>query len=427
MGFNDAQKRAIEHNKGPAMVLAGPGSGKTTVITHRIQYLIEHYNVSPQQILVITFTKMAAKEMQERFLKLTNNRYASVSFGTFHAIYFTILKHTYQFQPDSIITQAQQMEFLYSILDYYELDLDNQADFVRKILGEISHVKGEGIDIHTYESVNCPEKVFRDMYVKYQTMLQRKRKLDFDDMMTYCYALFQKRPEVLKAWQAKYQYILIDEFQDISTLQYAVIRQLSCASRNLFIVGDDDQSIYGFRGAKPEIMLGFTDDYQEAKRIDMNLNYRSTANIVLAAKSVIDQNKQRFYKDIHTVNEVGDSVQVWHFLDMETQNNVVANEIERLINTGVAYEQQAILTRTNTGASQVLQALAEKNIPFATKEKIANIYEHWIAQDILAYMRIAQGSSSRSDYLKIMNKPLRYLSRNAFATPLVNIEQVLQF
>ena len=289
--FNKAQLNAINHYKGPAMVLAGPGSGKTTVITHRIKNLIEQYNISPSQILVITFTKMAATEMKERFLKLTNNRYLAVTFGTFHAIYFTILKHAYNYNAANIIRQSKQIEFITSLIDNYELEFNNKEEFVQKILSEISFVKGQRIK--EYTSVNCPPKVFEDIFNKYNQMMARKRLIDFDDMMGYCYELFDKRKDVLEAWQNKYEFILIDEFQDISDIQFDVVRQLAAKYRNIFIVGDDDQSIYGFRGARPQIMMGFQNIYKDLKRIDMNTNYRSTSNIVNAAKSLIDINKER--------------------------------------------------------------------------------------------------------------------------------------
>lgn len=425
--FNKAQLNAINHYKGPAMVLAGPGSGKTTVITHRIKNLIEQYNISPSQILVITFTKMAATEMKERFLKLTNNRYLAVTFGTFHAIYFTILKHAYNYNAANIIRQSKQIEFITSLIDNYELEFNNKEEFVQKILSEISFVKGQRIK--EYTSVNCPPKVFEDIFNKYNQMMARKRLIDFDDMMGYCYELFDKRKDVLEAWQNKYEFILIDEFQDISDIQFDVVRQLAAKYRNIFIVGDDDQSIYGFRGARPQIMMGFQNIYKDLKRIDMNTNYRSTSNIVNAAKSLIDINKERLYKDINTINPIGDKVYINICENTGIESDYVVKQIKQLIESkeDIKYSDICILVRTNSGAGLIVQSLVKECIPFAIKEKLLNVFEHWIAKDIIAYIKISLGSRDRSDYIRIINKPLRYLNRMAFSSQPVDISCVRRF
>ena len=433
MGFNEAQLSAVSHYKGPAMVLAGPGSGKTTVITHRIKNLIEQYKGEPSVILVITFTRMAAEEMKGRFLKLTDNKYPAVTFGTFHAIYFTILKHAYNYNATNIIRQSQQMEYIRSLMDDYELEIDNKEDFTSKILSEISMVKGGRRNIESYESVNCPPQVFKSIFRKYNEMLYKKRLIDFDDMMVYCYELFDKRSDVLAAWQNKYQYILIDEFQDISDIQFDVIRQLAAAQHNIFIVGDDDQSIYGFRGARPEIMMSFNDIYKEAVRVDMNINYRSTANIVNAAKSVIDTNKSRFYKDIKTVNDNGEKVVVNIFNDTEKECAFIVDEIKKLIHneeytdSGYCYKDVCVLSRTNSGAGLITQELVKASIPFASREKLQNIFEHRISKDIIAYIKLVQGADDRSLYLRIINKPLRYINRQAFTESHVDIERVKSY
>ena len=249
MSFNSSQQTAINHGKGPMLVLAGPGSGKTTVITHRILHLTKDLEVNPSNILVITFTKAAAKEMEERYLNLieakSNQR---VTFGTFHAIFFRILKYAYNYNAGNIISEDNRYQIIREIIMKNHIEVNDEAEYIGNVLDEISLVKNEMIPLEQYYSVNFSESEFKDFYNTYEKALQAKRLIDFDDMMVYCYELFSKRPDILAMWQKKYKYILIDEFQDINKLQYQIIRMIAKPEDNIFIVGDDDQSIYRFRG-----------------------------------------------------------------------------------------------------------------------------------------------------------------------------------
>jgi len=424
MSFNEAQISAINHNSGPAIVLAGPGSGKTTVITMRTKKLIEYYNVDPSKILVITFTKMAANEMKERFFKLMDGKKPSVTFGTYHAVFFTILKHAYNYSAKNIIRETQQRECIKRLASKYDLEIEDEFEFISSVLGEISQVKGSRININVYYSINCPEDIFRSIYQEYDSELKKNRLIDFDDMLVFCYELLSKRPDILLAWQSKYQYILVDEFQDINKVQYDVIRLLVEKSRNIFIVGDDDQSIYGFRGAKPEIMLDFTKDFEDAVKINLDINYRSTSNIVNAAKAVIDNNSKRFYKDIRAFNQIGNLVDIREFVDTADENSFIIDSIQKYIEGGKKYKDIAVLSRTNIGARQLMGKLVEYNIPFTTRDIIPNLYEHWIAKNIFSYIRLALGNRDRSEFLQIMNKPKRYISRDTLSTPLVDFEEL---
>ena len=424
MSFNEAQISAINHNSGPAIVLAGPGSGKTTVITMRTKKLIEYYNVDPSKILVITFTKMAANEMKERFFKLMDGKKPSVTFGTYHAVFFTILKHAYNYSAKNIIRETQQRECIKRLASKYDLEIEDEFEFISSVLGEISQVKGSRININVYYSINCPEDIFRSIYQEYDSELKKNRLIDFDDMLVFCYELLSKRPDILLAWQSKYQYILVDEFQDINKVQYDVIRLLVEKSRNIFIVGDDDQSIYGFRGAKPEIMLDFTKDFEDAVKINLDINYRSTSNIVNAAKTVIDNNSKRFYKDIRAFNQIGNLVDIREFVDTADENSFIIDSIQKYIEGGKKYKDIAVLSRTNIGARQLMGKLVEYNIPFTTRDIIPNLYEHWIAKNIFSYIRLALGNRDRSEFLQIMNKPKRYISRDTLSTPLVDFEEL---
>ena len=250
MSFNPSQREAIRHKDGPMLVLAGPGSGKTLVITERTRHLITEYGINPASILVITFTRAAATEMKERFLRLMGGKSSAVTFGTFHAVFFMILKHAYHYQAENIIREEQRVSCMREIIKRHRLEYEDESEFIAALLGEIGLVKNSGISLDHYYSTNCGEEVFRRVYSEYHEYLYAHHLIDFEDMLLYTWELFKERKDILAAWQKKYPYILIDEFQDINQIQFEVVRLLAGEQRNLFVVGDDDQSIYKFRGAK---------------------------------------------------------------------------------------------------------------------------------------------------------------------------------
>lgn len=417
MQFNKAQIQAIQHNKGPCMVIAGPGSGKTTVLTHRVRYLIDRCGVKPSDILVITFTKAAAEQMKFKFKGLSEGRSSAVTFGTFHAVFFTILKAAYNYSARCIITPQVQHEFVKDQIHRLELEYDDEKEAVEGVLSEISRVKGEAVNIDEYESRCIPPQSFRIIYMAYDDMLVRKHLIDFDDMIVQCRELLMQREDYRRAWQNKYKYILIDEFQDINKAQFDVVRILADEYRNLFVVGDDDQSIYGFRGSAPQIMLDFNKYYSDAVRIDMCINYRSTGNIVFASRAVAEENEHRYYKDITTYNSQGDTVSVYEFNSLNDEKAFLVSEIRRLIDTGIAADDIAVLSRTNVIGNMYMSRLESDGIPCCDYSVVQDIYEHWISKDILTYIRIALGSRERIDFLRIINKPLRYISRSYITQP----------
>lgn len=430
--FNHQQRMAVEHVDHPCLVLAGPGSGKTTVITHRTKKLIEEEGISPSNILVITFTKAAAMEMQQRFLQFMGGKRLPVSFGTFHAVYFQILKYAYNYRAENIIREEKKYEILRNIVHKTELDISDENEFVANLISEISNVKGEMLDVAYYYSKNCPEEVFKKIFREYNDTLIRANLIDFDDMLVMCYELLTKRKDILKLWQDKYRYILIDEFQDINRVQYEVIRLLAKPQDNLFIVGDDDQSIYRFRGARPEIMLNFEKDYPEAKKIILDTNYRSTPEIVAAAGKLIRNNKKRFEKQIRAERENGSKPVILPFDNVYKECNYILEEIEQLIAKGLTYQDMAVLYRTNTNPRTLLEKLMEHNIPFCMKDVIPNLYDHFIAKDIIAYINAAvdfreKGVMKRGDMLRLINRPKRYISRDVFPRAEVNLEDVKRF
>ena len=308
MECNKEQKEAIMHRDGPAMVLAGPGAGKTYVITNRVKALIDEYGVKPEQILVVTFSKAAAVEMKERFEMLTGGRRLPVRFGTFHSVFFQILRLAYHYEVKDIATPALKYRFLEETLNETGYEVDDKKEFLSDIEKEISRVKGEGIEIDCYFSSACSAEIFQKMYRGYQEKLQRHRCLDFDDMVVYTYQLLKEREDIRRRWQAQFRYLLIDEFQDINRLQYETVCMLAEPENNLFIVGDDDQSIYKFRGANIYNILNFEKVFPDAQVIRLEQNYRSTQNILNAANGVIANNKGRKEKKLWTENQKGELV-----------------------------------------------------------------------------------------------------------------------
>lgn len=426
MAFSKAQTQAIMHKDGPMMVLAGPGSGKTTVITHRVQYLTKEYGIDPGDILVITFTRAAAEEMRERYEALTGGG-SRVTFGTFHSIFFRILKLAYRYTADNIVREEQQMQFVRELAQAGGLEPEDENEFAASILSEISSVKGERIVLEHYYSKNCPDAVFRQLYAGYEEKMRRAGLIDFDDMMVLCLELFTERKDILSAWQRRYRYILIDEFQDINRLQYEIVRMLAKPEDNLFIVGDDDQSIYRFRGAKPEIMLGFERDYPGAGRILLDVNYRSTEEIVAPALRLIGENQKRFSKAIHTTGRHGKNVITKLWQDPGEENLAIAREIQLYLQSGVRPGDIAVLYRTNAGPRFLMEKLMDYNLPFRTRDTVPNLYEHWISRNILTYIRIAMGSRAREDILQVINRPKRYISRDAMPDETVSFEKMKAF
>ena len=427
MKRNPSQKRAIAHLSGPMMVLAGPGSGKTSVIVERTAYMTSEGKIPPSSVLVVTFSRAAAKEMKERFLTFTGQQHTQVTFGTFHGVFYGILKHAYGLTAANILSEEEKSGILRELTLNYGGELAEEGDFTEEIAKEISVVKGNRISLEHYYSSCCPDEVFRQIYQGYRKTCQEKRKLDFDDMLLYCYELFDKRKDILAAWQNKFQYILVDEFQDINQLQYDIVRMLAEPQNNLFIVGDDDQSIYHFRGARPEIMLNFTKDYPEAETVLLDVNYRCSSRILSSAMKVIGENKKRFQKKLSTPNETGNRISVREFQNPREEYLNVVSELRERMEKSEDLKDTAILLRTNQEAEGLVGALMERQVPFYMKEKLPNLFHHWICRNMLAYMRFAKGDTSRKNFLEIMNRPNRYIARDALPMTEISFDVLRDF
>lgn len=424
MECNKEQKEAIMHRDGPAMVLAGPGAGKTYVITKRVKALIDEYGVKPEQILVVTFSKAAAVEMKERFEMLTGGQRLPVRFGTFHSVFFQILRLAYHYEVKDIATPALKYRFLEETFNETGYEVDDKKEFLSDIEKEISRVKGEGIEIDCYFSSACSAEIFQKMYRGYQEKLQRHRCLDFDDMVVYTYQLLKEREDIRRRWQAQFRYLLIDEFQDINRLQYETVCMLAEPENNLFIVGDDDQSIYGFRGAKPGIMLSFPKRFPDTKQIVLGLNYRCSDEIMKAAERLIGKNNERYEKHIVANKGKEQPVHMKKCENLPDEAEKIVAQIQLYQKEGIDYQGMAVLFRTNMQMRLLAGKLMEHGIPFTMRENLPNLFDTWMAKDIMCYLQLALGNRSREKFLKIANRPVRYLSRTAFTEPEVSFDKL---
>ncbi len=420
--FSKSQQIAITQGDGATLVLAGPGSGKTTVITGRIRYLIEKLGVSPEHILVITFTKAAADEMRLRFIALMGGKQLPVQFGTFHAIFFSILKHAYHYRADQIITPEWKYAFLREILAKEQLSEEEGKELIEQLLAEISLVKNEQLDLQHYYAKCCGSARFLEIYNAYERKLRENKWIDFDDMLSLTYELLLNRADHLRAWQSRFRYILVDEVQDMNKLQYDILRLLAAPENKLFFVGDDDQSIYQFRGARPELMRHFLDDYADAKQLYLTENYRCAKEIVSAAGNLISHNQNRFEKKIVSANQANGEVSVREYQSTLQENRAIIGEIKRHLSEGISLSDMAVLFRTNRSSGYMLELLTQEGIPFYAREHVPVLYDHWIARDVCAYLRLAAGDRSRGAFLQIMNRPVRYLSREVLDEPQVDLD-----
>ena len=451
---SNSQRKAIKHGMGPMLVMAGPGSGKTFVMIQRILNLIMEHKVRSDNILVISFSKASTLELKQRFQKQVRNiksidnqmknnsvnENEQVNFATFHACFFHILKETYHYTSKDIITEKQKRDILKTILmdPAYGMKDINLIEKTEDYLQKISYYKNKGMkELKEKETVQ-----FQQIYQAYNQEMHRQHKLDFDDMGLLCLQLFQNRADILEKWQEKFQYILIDEFQDINTIQFSIVRLLAEKYRNLFVVGDDDQSIYGFRGSNPQIMLDFEKYYPDTEKVLLETNYRCSKQIVEEALKVIEQNKVRFPKEIRAVesqnrekmeNESSASYQTKKeevvyksFENYHKEYSYIGAEIQNFVREKkYNYSDMACIFRTNQDMFGLAEYFARNKIPFVMKESTNSIFRHFIALDLIAYLQFFMEGKKRKDFIRIMNKPLRYLSRNALSS--LNNESIVWY
>lgn len=411
--LNTAQQKAVCHETGPMLVLAGPGSGKTTVLLCRISRLLERGLAKPQEILALTFSKAAAEEMKSRFENL--NGASGVSFGTFHSIFFRILRSRYGWNVEQIFQEEERRNILRNSIEAEKWDIPDLEEYISQFFSQLSLMNSELEQPNRFTPTGMPVEEFRKLYRAYEGYKERHEKLDFDDMLTQCYQLLREDAAVREYWQRKYKFILVDEFQDVNQAQFACLQILAEKHQNLFVVGDDDQSIYAFRGARPDFLLRFPTLYPAAKKVTLNTNYRSTERIVNLAERVIGNNEVRFVKNMKGIGEAGDKVTFFLAEDAAKEAAHIAEKIGRLLDEGMPLTEIAVIYRTNLQGGAFARELYKRGIPYDLRDNSGNVYEHWVAKDLLAYLLLAENEESDSALRRILNKPKRYIGKDLLA------------
>ena len=413
------------HTVGPAQVFAGPGSGKTYVTVHRIKQLVTKTGIDPSHILVITFTKAAALEMQERFFRLMEPERPPVRFGTFHAVFYHILKQSAQYRGYSIITESEKKKLLRQIIHMHKRFACIQEEDLDEVISCVSSYQ-ETSSVSAVSLQRLKEEDIVFLTKEYESYMHEFQQMDFGGIMRHCRMLLRDDPKILSMWQSQFQFILIDEFQDISPDQYEIIRLLAAPEHNLFIVGDDDQSIYGFRGASPDSMQVFVKDYPDADRIFLDVNYRCSGQIVEAAGKVVSENKNRVEKKIRAAHEKGQGFRLRVFDHETEQERYLIDKLhEKIMQSSL--EQCAIICRTNYDCAFWAQILHKNNIPYSMKETAQNPFEHFVIRDIMAYLALANGKTERKYFLRIMNRPVRYFKRDSVPEEQVSRDWLLTY
>ena len=408
--LNEKQLEAVKHSEGPLLVLAGAGSGKTRVLTTRVAYLINEVGIAPQNILAITFTNKAAKEMKDRIYNMLGSIAYDIQISTFHSLGVLFVRENYDLlgyaKNFTIIDSDDSLTIIKKIIK--DLGYDPKYYNPKMIRNMISSAKNELLGPSEYERfANTEEaRVAYEVYVKYQNKLMASNSLDFDDLLMKPIELLRKNPDVLKHYQEKFQYILIDEYQDTNEAQYILSKMLSAKHKNICVVGDNDQSIYSFRGSNYKNILNFERDYKDAKVIMLEENYRSTKNILNVANSVIKNNKERKDKNLWTSNPDGDKVIYHTALNEKDEANYVINEIKKLINDGKELKDMAVLYRTNAQSRTVEEAFLSSNIPYKVVGSFY-FYNRKEIKDLISYLRLIYNHNDDVSLLRVINTPKR--------------------
>ena len=415
--LNKNQAQAVAHIDGPCMVLAGPGSGKTRIISQRIVSMVLDHDIPSTRILAISFTKASSLEMKKRTLAYgKDERLNKVSFGTFHSSFFRILRRYAGVSLEDLLLDLDRFKLVRPILKYLKISNYNDDD-VLYLLNEISLVKNELVDYRDYDSQSFEQEIFQKAYRLYEDEKKRHGKIDFDDMLIQAYDLLNNDPAILSIVRQVFKYILIDEFQDINKVQFELIRLIAGQENNLFVVGDEDQSIYGFRGARPDFMLEFDQYFPSARHILLDTNYRSSKDIVDLSLGLIKKNKKRHPKDLKAFSEDPARISYIYPKDTDDEARLVADQIFDRVGSqkGADYGDFAVIYRTNRQARAFVDAFMDKRIPFILKDAPKTIYDHWVSLDIIAYLRIAMEIGSGGDWARVINKPFRYISKKSLA------------
>lgn len=421
---NKAQEEAIHTVNKQVLVIACPGSGKTTTLLRRIHYMVTEAGISAAQILMITFTKAAADEMNKRYVSMYGDN-PGVTFATIHSLCFSIVKK-YGKKNVSVLSDIEIYNYFNYRVKYLD-QINDKDNFVADVILDISVMKNNMISLSDYEPACTDNKeLFASLYTGYEKYKEKESKVDFDDMLVMAKDILDNEPEVLLYLKNRYSYIQVDEYQDTNYIQRDIIYKLAGKEGNLAVVGDDDQSIYMFRGARPEIMLNFSKDYPECKVIHMSTNYRSLKEIIKTADHVVKHNSQRFAKDFYGAREEKGKVFFRNYLNNTSQLGGVLHKVRELLEQGVKPEQIAILYRTNKESMPFAEYFMREKIPFQCNERLKSKYHHWIFQDIQAYWKSSRGKKDKISFQRILNHPNRYFYGKAFHSVDPNLSSLKQ-
>ncbi len=427
MGFTEEQIKAIEWYEGPLMVIGTPGSGKTTVIVNRVNNLIYEYDVRPENILVITFTKAAAVSMKERFLELSGLTSTSVRFGTFHSFFYWIIRTAYGDKLNlGVLDEQKKRDVLRTILRKLGPETYDNEETLVSVMNQLGIISCNMIDIENYYSRDMSGNDFVTTYRLYKEYKERNGLIDFDDMVTECYKLLKDRPDILERIRELYPFIMVDEYQDTNMIQYEILKMLAHPRDNIYVVGDDDQSIYGFRGARPDIMHKFTKEFRNASTLQLSNNFRCPKEIVELSSSIIADNKKRYGKSLKSVVSSKGQVTIDDMRTQTDEYNLILSRLQKAFKKGVPPSDIAIIYRTNLGPRRLMYKLSSYNVPFNVRDAIPDITNHIYVRPILSYIRYAMGDHSRKVFLDIMNKPVRYISRDMLTSEVVELEDLLK-
>lgn len=421
---NKAQEEAIHTVNKQVLVIACPGSGKTTTLLRRIHYMVTEAGISAAQILMITFTKAAADEMNKRYVSMYGDN-PGVTFATIHSLCFSIVKK-YGKKNVSVLSDIEIYNYFNYRVKYLD-QINDKDNFVADVILDISVMKNNMISLSDYEPACTDNKeLFASLYTGYEKYKEKESKVDFDDMLVMAKDILDNEPEVLLYLKNRYSYIQVDEYQDTNYIQRDIIYKLAGKEGNLAVVGDDDQSIYMFRGARPEIMLNFSKDYPECKVIHMSTNYRSLKEIIKTADHVVKHNSQRFAKDFYGARQEKGKVFFRNYLNNTSQLGGVLHKVRELLDQGVKPEQIAILYRTNKESMPFAEYFMREKIPFQCNERLKSKYHHWIFQDIQAYWKLSRGKKDKISFQRILNHPNRYFYGKAFHSVDPNLSSLKQ-
>lgn len=408
--LNERQREAVLYNDGPLLIIAGAGAGKTKTLTTKIAYLIEKENVAPENILAITFTNKAAKEMKDRLFKTIGQTAKYLQVSTFHSFGLKLLRENYDalgYDKNFVIMDSDDsLTVVKKIIK--DMGYDPKIYNPRAIRNKISSCKNEMTSPEAYERYAASdfEKVVQEVYAKYEKKLQRNNSVDFDDLLLLPIELFKKNPDILNKYQDLYQYILIDEYQDTNEAQYILTKMLSAKNRKITCVGDDSQSIYSFRGANYKNILNFEKDYKDAKTILLEQNYRSTSNILDAANQVIKNNKMRKDKNLWTSRGIGEKIKYYRAYNERDEAQYVIRKIKELTNRNVEYKDIAVLYRTNAQSRVLEEEMLKENLPYRVIGSFY-FYSRKEIKDLIAYLRLIHNSKDNVSLLRVINTPKR--------------------